>query len=221
MDINSFLQSISRAGGLARPTRFQVNIFPTTLIQNAYDSTWLTQYAAIDGSSMGTRLTFMCARAALPGYQFVTEQQRTYGPAWKFPVMPEYQDLTLTFYVGQDMNEKYFFDAWMYSIMDPVSNNMNYISEYACQIEILQFDESSNEVDQSCTYLTTLIDAFPISVADLQLAWEDLDQVHKLDVTFAYKAAIPFVGKSSNANTGVRGSFTQFNDTYLAPGGDS
>lgn len=208
MNISTFLSTISNAGGLARPNKYLVQIYATTLVAKAVDPSWMTDYAAVDIQEASSRLTFMCARTTLPNYQFEMDSQRIFGPSYKFPHLPQYQDVVMTFYVGQDMQEKYFFDAWMYLIMDPTTNWFNYVSEYACPIDIMQCDESDNN-----TYTTKLIDAYPVAVGDLQLAWDNNNQVHKLDVTFTYKFAIPFVGKESSSGTPVRGTQHTFNST--------
>lgn len=213
MNVAAFVSSINSAGGLSRPSRYLVNIYPGTLASNMAGVTnsgvdWLRDYAGMDSSATGQRLQMFCTASELPGFQFQTDTQRIYGPAYKFAHAPEYQDITLSFYVGADMGEKYFFDAWMYLVCDPLTNDFNYSSEYTTDIDILQCD-----VDDAATYLTTLVDAHPISLGRLQQGWDQKDQVHKLDVTFAYKTAVPFNGKGSTAGMGVRGQQVTFRQT--------
>jgi hypothetical protein len=189
MNIMDFMSQLDSATGLARPNLFQVQITTSALAQNAQNGAadWLTEFAGVDASAVMTRLAFMCTAAELPSFQFQTDQQHIYGPKFQFPVVSQYSDLTLSFFVGDDMQEKLFFDAWMYMICEPSTNDFNYIAEYATTIDILQLDMHDN-----VSYLTTLVDAFPISVAAMRLDWSNNNQIHKLDVTFTYKRLEPF-----------------------------
>lgn len=213
MNVAAFVSSINAAGGLSRPNRYLVSIYPGSLASNMAGVVnsgvdWLRDYAGLDSLAQGRRLQMFCTKSELPGYQFQTDTQRIYGPAYRFAHAPEYQDLTLTFYVGADMAEKYFWDAWMYLVMDPLTNDFNYSSEYTTDIDILQCD-----VDDVGTYLTTLVDASPVSLGSLQQAFDNNNQVHRLDVTLTFKAAIPFNGKGSTAAMGVRGRQVTFPQT--------
>ena len=215
MNILAFLATVGAAGGVARANKFQVNIYTANLIANGgAAAAWMTHFAELDGTFGASRLVMTCCKAEIPSYQFQTGTQRLYGPAFKFPHLPEYQDLVLSFYMGADMNERYFFDAWMYMIMDPVTNDFNYIAEFTTNIDIIQYDDN----DQA-TYITTLVEAYPTSVASVPLAWEDMNATERLDVTITFKFATPFEGKGGNAAFGVRGNQILFQNTVTGPGG--
>jgi len=214
----SFLANINGAGGsLAHSNRFQVYI-PTAVltasssaISNAISSTsqfpdtdatdWMYEYA--DGASDYYRLTAFCDKSELPGYQFQTDTQRIYGPAFKFPHMPEWTDVTMSFLCGSDMEEKYFFDAWQYMVMDPESNNFNYRDEYAVDINVVEYDELNN-----VNYVITLVSAYPVSISPVPVSYEDNNSVMKLQVTFTYKYGRQFNGAfGNNSPRGVREIF--------------
>ena len=154
-------------GDLARPSRFDVNIpIPLTLIPYIQSA---------------RNLTYRCENANLPGRTFATTEQK-FGsaPIEKFPYMTTYNDIDLTFIVDDDMQQRLFFDAWL-NFINPQSNyNFRYKSDYATSITINQYD-----VTDSLSYSVDLLDAYPISMNQLDLDWST-DGHHKLTVTFAY-----------------------------------
>ena len=163
-NINDFKSSFTK--DLARTNRFDVQIpIPLTLIPYV---------------SSAKSLTYRCETAQLPGRTFATTEQKTYGPIEKYPYLNTYGDLDLTFIVDDDMNQKVFFDAWMNYINPLYNNNMRYKGDYSTTIVINQYNVS-NEL----TYSVNLIDAYPISINQMDLNWGD-DGYHKISVTFAY-----------------------------------
>jgi hypothetical protein len=163
-NINEFKSSFNK--DVARTNRFDVQIpIPLTLIPYV---------------SSAKSLTYRCETAQLPGRTFATTEQRTYGPIEKYPYLNTYGDLDLTFIVDDDMNQKVFFDAWMNYVNPLYNNNMRYKGDYSTTIVINQYD-----VTNELTYSINLIDAYPISINQMDLNWGD-DGYHKLSVTFAY-----------------------------------
>jgi hypothetical protein len=123
---------------------------------------------------------FTCHIAQLPGKTFATMEQKTYGPLEKFPYLATYNDIDLTFYVDGNMTEKIFMDQWMNLVTNNTTNDIGYKSGYAKQIEIYQYDDALKEI-----YHVKLIDAYPISMNQLDLDWS-AENFHSLSVTFAY-----------------------------------
>jgi hypothetical protein len=163
-NINDFKSSFTK--DLARTNKFDVEIpVPLTLIPYV---------------SSAKSLKYRCETAQLPGRTFATTEQRTYGPIEKYPYLNTYNDLDLTFIIDDDMNQKVFFDAWMNYINPLYNNNMRYKGDYSTTIVINQYD-----VTNQLTYSINLIDAYPISINQMDLNWGD-DGYHKLNVTFAY-----------------------------------
>jgi len=152
---------------LARPSRFDVEIpIPLTLIPFRNTS---------------RNLTFRCETAQLPSRTLATAEQK-FGanPIEKFPYQSNYNEAELTFIVSDDMSEKIFFDTWLEYINPTYSFNFKYKSDYSTTIIINQYDVASNK-----TYSINLIEAYPISVNQLDLDWSSSEH-HKLTVVFAY-----------------------------------
>ena len=162
--IADFKASFNR--DLARPNRFDVNIpIPIGLIP----------YREI-----GRTLRMRCENAELPGRSISTTTMKIYGVEEKFPYQTSYNDISLTFIVGDDMAEKKFFDAWLNWINPTINFNMKYKEDYAIPLSINQYD-----VKNQLSYSVTLLDAFPIAMNQLDLDWSS-DGHHKLTITFAY-----------------------------------
>jgi hypothetical protein len=96
------------------------------------------------------------------------------------PYLTTYNDIDLTFLVDDEMREKLMFDSWLQLVSPTSNNNFNYKSEYATTITINQYDNTGKKI-----YSIDLIDAYPISMNQLDLDWNN-EGVHKLTVTFAY-----------------------------------
>lgn len=162
--ISDFKSSFST--DVARPNRFDVTI-PVPIGMVPYRNT-------------SRRLNLRCESAELPGRSLGTTGMKIYGVEEKFPYMTAYNDMSLTFIVGDDMQEKKFFDAWLNWITPSFSYDVKYKADYAVIIRVSQYDLRSKS-----SYSVDLIDAFPIAVNPLQLDWSS-DGYHKLTVTFAY-----------------------------------
>ena len=233
MDISGF-RALVNSAGYAVQNRYDVRI-PTLVLANrsaqifeansaklefSDEATdWINDYFGADPSDMGLELQAYCERTELPSYQFQMQTQRHYGPSFQIPHMPEYKDITMTFMCGDKMLERYFFDSWMYLVMDPTTNNFNYIDEYALDIDILQYPDHAEDASGETVapnYFTTLIDAFPISIAAQELAYDANNTIQKVQVTFTYKFAVPFSGKGAITGRSIRnasGYNTAFTNT--------
>jgi hypothetical protein len=162
--INDFKASFTK--DLARPNKFDVSIpVPLTLIPYV---------------NSARSLNYRCENANLPGRTFATMEQKTYGPIEKYPYLTTYNDISLTFIVDDDMEQKVFFDAWLNYINPQYNNNFRFKGDYSTVITINQYD-----VTNQLSYSVNLYDAYPISINQLDLDWST-DGYHKLVVDFAY-----------------------------------
>jgi hypothetical protein len=130
----------------------------------------------------------MCESASLPAMSISTKPFRIYGASYQRPISSEFNGdgITLSFYIDNQMEVKSFFDAWMFKVVNPNSFNVSYQKEYVSQIKIAQLDEQNTE-----SYSVYLEDAFPRAVNMLDLNMGATNQVHKLNVTFAYRRWFP------------------------------
>jgi len=171
--ISNFISEVNNRG-LARPSRFEVFILPPPGL------------GSLTGS--GRFVSLMCESASLPAMTVSTKPFRIYGASYQRPVSSDFNGdgITLSFYIDNQMEVKSFFDAWMFKVVNPNSFNVSYQKEYVSQIKIAQLDEKNNE-----SYSVYLEDAFPRAVNMLDLNMGATNQVHKLNVTFAYRRWFP------------------------------
>lgn len=163
--ISNFLSSFK--GDAARPSRFDVEI-PIPLKLVSY-------------RNAAQKLTLRCDQAQFPSRTLMTTERKIYGPAELHPYQSSYNQLELTFIVSDDMMEKKFFDAWLDLINPRSSFNIAYKNDYLSTVTINQYD-----LQNKLQYAISIIDAFPISVNQLDLDWSNEYGFHKLSVVFAY-----------------------------------
>ena len=164
--INQFVSSFAKE--LARPSRFDVTI-PVPIPLIPYRAT-------------ARNLSLRCETTELPSRSFSTADQK-FGtnPIEKHAYQSNYNELTMTFIVSDDMSEKIFFDAWMELINPTTDFNMQYKNNYAVDLSINQYD-----VSNSLTYAAVLREAYPLAINQLDMDWSN-EGYHKLAIVFAYK----------------------------------
>jgi hypothetical protein len=139
-------------------------------------------------------LNFKCESTNIPGRTFATTEQK-FGsnPTEKHAYHTTYNDIDMTFIVteiagkdfrrgqiGAGLPEKQLFDEWM-NLINPIDTyDFIYKEKYVSDIKIKEFNSYGDPI-----YTVSLVDAFPISVNQLDLDWSS-DGYHKLNVTFAY-----------------------------------
>ena len=143
-EVNKFRSFISEGNGLARTNRYMVVInFPNKLItQQNLDQEFEEYQIASDYTnslhkSIKDRLFFFCESASIPGRTIADEtKDDLYGPERKIARGVNYDDLTLTFYMGEDMAEHQLFKSWQNMAINPYTYNANYYDEYVGSIDI-------------------------------------------------------------------------------------
>lgn len=172
----TFITNVNKLS-LAKPNRFEVHIlFPRSIAESV----------GITGGE--NIISLFCENANLPVQNVGVKQQKIYGPNYQRPVSIDYggEGIPMTFLVDGKMNVKSVFDIWISKIVDPIQYFVYHPSSYTSQIKIMQLDEQDNIV-----YSVILEDAFPRNVGMLELNHSVQNQVHKLNVTFAYRRWYP------------------------------
>lgn len=181
-DIGEFLSDITKHG-VSKPSQFDV-VFtrPSHFSLPAFSP---------------EHLSFRCETAELPGRQVATTPYRIYGAT--HPVAYNHTNLpiNLTFLCSEFLSEKVYFESWIEYIAGLTSNkpddtprmNAQYYDNYVADMEIHQFQMNQN----TKIYSAKFIEIFPTNVLPLTLDRKLQNEVHKVQVTFAYKrwARIP------------------------------
>ena len=192
--INEMLSAVNSVGGLSKASKFMVTI--TRSAGSSRDD----RAPPIAGGAQN--LTFLCDSAYLPGLGYQTDEIRMsgYGNVEKRPYATIFQDVPLTFYSDADGSVFKYFHAWMQSVFafnDAANpngtvkglplNSFQYPSEYYGVVEIIHMNEIKTTKESDNTIVKyQLLEAYPISIGDIQVDWNMQDQILKIPVTFAY-----------------------------------
>lgn len=136
-----------------------------------------TQYARTVGD-----IGFMCNQMSFPGRSFQTVDSRHIGTPFRLPFSTQYTDVTFTFNLSADMRERKYFELWQQTIVNVNMNSMNFYNEYVMPVHIMQLDK-----DGQVTYQVTLIEAYPISISDVNSSFASQNEVSQCSVTMAYR----------------------------------
>ena len=190
--LNDARSILSKNGSLAKAARFIVRFLPQGNLLQKFSGS---------GSIMN-ELSYLCETTELPSRGFMNVDVRHYGPNFKLPFQPQYDDITMTFLCRTEFDERYFFDEWMNEI-NPVNNfNFKYRDDYSCRIEIYQLAEYAEAPTRLSpgegggqnapvrtlpkpTYKFTLHDSWPTMVSPQPAVWSD-DNFQRMAVTFTF-----------------------------------
>ena len=165
--------------------------------RSAYFDIWipaptrLTEFECGSVMDVNSReLSYLCHSAELPGESLATVSQKIYGVVEKFPIMAAYNDITLSFYtygLGVEQVRKTFM-TWISiitgrgEIIGGSSNyNVAYKDDFTCNPVITHYASDGSKL-LDCT----LINAFPIAISQIPLAWSAENQAISFNVTFTY-----------------------------------
>jgi hypothetical protein len=209
-NIAEFKANISQSG-ILQNNKFSVffPIIPRVLL-STFTNTLDPQFT-IDSTK---NLQFRAESASIPGISIQTADVRVLGTGitQKMPFNAVFPDISVTFLAdSKDDVYKYFY-SWMNNIVDfggtfnflsGSTYEINYKSDYACDLYIFVYDNQGNLVKQ-----VVLKDAFPDSITEIPLDWNDNNKAMKFTVKFAYREWSVFglanmVGSIINGVTGL------------------
>ena len=136
-------------------------------------------------------LTLRAESIQLQGRTVSTTEFIDVGPQRKIGYGAIYTDTSINFILNERYDEKRYFDQWIDLVVgnhrvesSPYEDgrfNPGYYSNYVGTIEIFNFGKVGVPL-----YTTKLIEAYPISIAPVNLDWSS-DEVAKLNVQFAFR----------------------------------
>ena len=173
MAIDVLKSSISRAGGIARLNRFQVEL-PTNIpgieVTDSREYQVLCKTASIPGKGIATHDRTIMTQNEKIGYGYVV------------------QEMAMTFYLLNDYGMRDYFDKWMNSIVNQETFEVSYKTEYQRNIKIHQLREpveAKRRVALNKIYSIELEDAFPISINSIDFS-NDPDVIGEVSVSMSY-----------------------------------
>lgn len=151
--------------GIARTNRFTVDFTPPKAM----------------GENVKRMLLF-CEKATLPGINFTSTSNRTFGESREVVYDRIFDPVTLTFHVDRKMSVKSIFDDWSAYIINPIDRTVGWYSNYVTPLTIRVQD-----LEDKTTYLVQLMEAYPKSIVPISLDAGNNNDTMRLDVTFQYK----------------------------------
>lgn len=179
MNINKFRSSFVKGGEPASPAYFEVSIIQQPRI---------TTEGTLANTIIEDRLIYRCNSCTLPGKQMLTSDRLTYGPNRKIVTSALYSDVRFSFIVSDDKKEINYFTRWHNSIVNNALNSgiqthdVEYYESYIGNVIIKHLDRQ-NEVK----YQISLIEAYPISVEEIPLSWDNNNEFIRVEVVMAYR----------------------------------
>jgi hypothetical protein len=179
--VTEMMGTINANGGLLKSSKYEVNITAPAGINN----------------TLTTDLRFYCESAQLPGLTFQTDEVKPsgYGNIEKRPYATILQDVNLSFFCDNEGKMINFFHTWQQSVynfngtMSPYATSQRglqkwlfaYPKEYYGTVDLSIFDEVKDTI---LTY--TLHEAYPLTVGEVQVSWNQSDQLLMLPVTMTF-----------------------------------
>jgi len=131
-------------------------------------------------------LGLTCENTSLPTRSIQAAEKLIYGTSYQMPYKHAYGEISMTFYLTEDLALKSFFDAWLDKIIDPLTGNIGYHQDYTCDIKISKFKRSAANESANPAYAVKLFSAWPSIVAEVAMTHASTD-IAKLPITFQYK----------------------------------
>ncbi len=162
-------------GNLASANRWRVQL-PTLVGKTTMSGSTPGFYNSVD-------LNLVCTNARLPGKR-ITTVDRQIGLVRQTPAVGfESGEAAFTFYLDDDLTPRRWAQDWLNCV---VSNQppyeVGFLHDYVEDITIRKLDRDNNE-----TYFMTLIDCFPVNIAEVELNNAAQTTAIELTITVAYK----------------------------------
>ena len=181
------LEFQSRIKGAVRPNLFSVSHnFPSGII-------------AADGLE-----TFMCKSAALPASTVGTVELPFRGRDIKVPGDRTFESWTGTFYMDDAFELRGAYEKWI-ELTNTVDANtasagMGDVLEDIVVTQMDKFNGSATQFKDIRQY--KLVKAFPVSVSQVSLAYDNNDSYEEFDVEFAYQYFETSIGQNTMKRVG-------------------
>lgn len=199
--ISDFVSTINKRG-VAKNNRFMCLIPPfrgINLFSNSLANIAFSQLSKNLPGNSALGIALMCTRAELPTRTFMTMDKREYPkPIEQVPYMDAPSSMGMTFIVGRDLFEYFFFEQWTNDIVNRETNLLNYYDEYTTSIIVSQLDET-DEVIAS----VELENCYPVAVSKISMDMGSTNQFVLLDVEMRYRRYRPIMTKYSLAESAL------------------
>jgi hypothetical protein len=167
VDIDSFKAGLGNHGGFARPNRYNIKI---------------TSMGSGGATADNAAVDFLASAVTIPSRTIATNEVAQHRETYKNPYTYIDGDVVVTFIIPNDFYPRTLIDTWMQKIISPVDYTLRYKNEYAGSIEI----SAVNPKDGKESYGVRLLNCFPVTMGEIQMANDNENSIMTMDVTFAY-----------------------------------
>jgi hypothetical protein len=188
-NISEFKSNIGRYG--IQPTNKFMTIMTAPLSINLSSFTVIAD--TFNTLSAERMIYLRSEQVKIPGVTIAGSDNKRYGVgvAQKMPHNVQFSDISMTFVADQEGIIYRYFYSWINQIVD-FNGSVNYAGRssymvgykdnYVTDIYIFVYDNYGN-----ISKTITLYDAFPISMNEISLDWNQTNTVMKINVNFSYK----------------------------------
>ena len=147
----------------------------------------------------GGEVTYMCKSAALPATNVGTVELPFRGRVVKVPGDRTYETWTATFYNDDAFKMRAAYEKWI-SLTNGVDVNLaeSDIASTFKRITISQLDKFGKADDLTVIRSYDLVGAWPVSVSQISVAYDNNDSYEEFDVEFAYQYHVTKDGDGVN-----------------------
>ena len=196
--VSRFRGALSTGEGVARGTRFLVNItLPSKLVADSRFGGNLeaanSQTANNNNVDMAQQVALMCTNITMPARTFNTSPYRIAGASYKYPTSVQYSDITATFIGDKFLRLRSFFENWQSMIYDNQTGMFNFYKEYTAPVDVFQLGSFQTAEDRDrATYGIRMREAFPSVIGEVQYDSGTQNSYVAITVTFSYRDWLNF-----------------------------
>ena len=205
-DDSIFNQFGRRSAGFYLPNRYEVNLHLPSAIR--FGQGGQRARRVLDSVTRNTdtvkRVSMSAKTANLPGRSLVTvTNENIYGPTHDIATGQTYGDLSITFYMGEDFGERYFFEDWQKLTFNHDTFDLNYYKEYIGSIEIFALNKQDDRI-----FGLEIQECYPDSIDGTDVSADSVTAPAELTVGFKYRKFRNIATESAGGDTAVpEGSF--------------
>ena len=208
-NIKEFVANMSKSGGFARPSQYEVIINPpsiTDFVDRLVDGQNIGVGNSINDryvrgnlrniSDVSQQLTLQCQSVDMPAHDLQT-QNRAYGsePGREMVQSHGYAGtIDCSFLLSSDLREKHYFELWQSLAVDNYTHKANYYDDYVSEMEIYQLSSTDEEiggiggdVKEKRTYGIRAIEVFPKTIGSVKFSASGANEISTLDVRFEFR----------------------------------
>lgn len=188
-NVQNFVENIGNRGTLKNNT-YEVEMTVPSMLTEELNRNFSARQPNIENL-----IRFRANRVTLPGINLDMTQTKRYGvgPMFRSPTSVSYTAMNIEFIETADNSVYKFLYEWITSIFDFTGSGGNrnnsvprYNTEYAkyCTSDILV---NVYRPDATLATKVRIIEAYPSSMSDKTLAWNDNNSTYKVDAAFTFK----------------------------------